>query len=236
MNIAWFQKISLIEYPGKISAVIFTAGCNFRCSFCYVPQLVLPERIKKLKYINENIIFDYLKKSNNLIDAVVVTGGEPTLQNDLPLFLMGIKKMGYLTGIYTNGTNPEAIEILMNKKLVDYIAMDIKTSLELNKYKNIVGVNLNNIDLNKIKKSIDLIINSDLVYEFRTTIAKENHSIEDLISICKFIKGAKNYYLQNIYKADNISSKKLTPFSEDEINMVISRCSQYVNIKYRNNK
>lgn len=139
MNIAWFQKISLIEYPGKISAVIFTAGCNFRCSFCYVPQLVLPERTQKLKYIDENIIFDYLKRSNNLIDAVVITGGEPTLQNDLPLFLMKIKKMGYLTGIYTNGTNPRTIEILMNEKLVDYIAMDIKTSLEVNKYKNIVG-------------------------------------------------------------------------------------------------
>lgn len=236
MNIAWFQKISLIEYPGKISAVIFTAGCNFRCSFCYVPQLVLPERTQKLKYIDENIIFDYLKRSNNLIDAVVITGGEPTLQNDLPLFLMKIKKMGYLTGIYTNGTNPRTIEILMNEKLVDYIAMDIKTSLEVNKYKNIVGVNLNDSDLNKIKKSIDLIINSDLIYEFRTTIAKENHSIDDLVSICKFIKGAKNYYLQNIYEADYIDSKKLTPFSEDEINMVILRCLQYVNIKYRSNK
>ncbi len=139
MRIAALQGQSLIEYPGKISAVIFTLGCNFRCVFCYVPDLVLPERIRNAKPISENSIFSFLESRKKLLEAVAITGGEPTLQEDLPDFIRKIKKMGYLVELETNGTNFQMLEYLIESKLVDYVAMDIKHDLIFDRYKKITG-------------------------------------------------------------------------------------------------
>ncbi|MEM5854745.1 MAG: anaerobic ribonucleoside-triphosphate reductase activating protein [Candidatus Aenigmatarchaeota archaeon] len=233
MLIAGFQKTSLIDYPGKISSIIFLAGCNFRCQFCYVPQLVLPEEIKKIKGMGENRILSYLNENKKFIDAVVFTGGEPTLNEDLPILIQKIKSMGFSIGLETNGSNPKMLSDLIEEKLVDYVAMDVKTRLEFSSYKKIVQ-KLNRETFEKVKKSIDILISSGIDYEFRTTLVKELHSVEDVIEICKSLKGAKVYYLQNFKKFNDIISKKIfSPFEEKRIEEMVDRGKEFVNIKFR---
>ena len=126
MKIGGFQKLSLIDYPGKISCIIFTMGCNFRCPFCYVPQLVLPKKMKKMREIPTAEIFSFLEKNKGLNEAVVITGGEPTFHPDLPEFMRKIKAMDYSVALETNGTNFEMLKNLIEEKLVDYVELDIK--------------------------------------------------------------------------------------------------------------
>ena len=233
MIIAGFQKTSLLDYPGKISSIIFLAGCNFRCQFCYVPQLVLPEKIKEIKGFSENYILSYFEENKKFIDAVVFTGGEPTLNEDLPNLIEKIKSIGFLVGLETNGSNPKMLLNLIENKLVDYVAMDIKTRLEFKKYKEIVG-NLNEETFENIKKSIEILLSSSIDHEFRTTLMKEFHSIEDVIEICKSIREAKVYYLQNFKKFnETLSQKSFTPFEKNEIKEIIERGKKFVNIKFR---
>ena len=197
MKIGGFIKTSLIDYPGKITSVIFTAGCNLRCRYCHNPELVLPEKINQLKLIPEDYIFKYLENNKDLLDAVVITGGEPTLQNDLINFIVKIKSLGLLLKLDTNGTRPNIIEKLIDLNLVDYIAMDIKAPLDIAKYKLIAG-NLMNIEiLDKIKNSIWQIMKSDIPHEFRTTVVKQFLSKEDIYNISESIKGCDSYCLQN---------------------------------------
>ena len=139
MRIGGFQKLSLLDYPGKLSAIIFTLGCNFRCPFCYVPQLVLPEMMKKIKEIPVEYILSYLKKRRRFLDAVVVSGGEATIHSDLPDFLEEIKSMGYLVALETNGSNSRMLRQLVSDSLVDYIEMDLKAPLKFEKYNRAVG-------------------------------------------------------------------------------------------------
>jgi pyruvate formate lyase activating enzyme len=233
MIIAGFQKTSLLDYPGKISSIIFLAGCNLRCQFCYVPQLVLPEKIKSLKTIEEDDILSYLNENKKFIDAVVLTGGEPTLNEDLPDLIQKIKAKGFLIGLETNGTNPNMLSSLIEKKLVDYVAMDIKTKLNFEKYREIVGL-LTEETFEKVKTSIKILLSSTIDYEFRTTLVKEFHSIEDIVEICKSIKGAKVYYLQNFKKLnETIAERDFTPFDKSEIDEIISRGKEFVNVKFR---
>jgi len=233
MIIAGFQKTSLLDYPGKISSIIFLAGCNFRCQFCYVPQLVLPEKIKILKTVKEDDILSYLDENKKFIDAVVLTGGEPTLNEDLPDLIQKIKAKGFLIGLETNGTNPNMLSSLIEKKLVDYVAMDIKTKLNFEKYREIVGL-LTEETFEKVKTSIKILLSSSIDYEFRTTLVKEFHSIEDIVEICKSIKGAKVYYLQNFKKLnETIAERDFTPFDKSEIDEIISRGREFVNVKFR---
>lgn len=234
MKIAFLQKQSLIEYPGKISAIIFLAGCNFRCPWCYVPDLVLPERIKKIKAISQKKIFSFLKNRKNFLDAVVITGGEPTINKKLVDFIEKIKKMNYLVGLETNGSNFEMLKFLIKKNLVDYVGMDIKQKLAFKKYKKIVGGVLSKKIFESIKKSIDLLLNSKIDCDFRTTMVKEFHKKEDIISICKKIKKAKAYYLQNFEnRGETVSSKKFTPFSKEELLEIIKEGKKYTKIKLR---
>lgn len=233
MIIAGFQKTSLIDYPGKISSIVFLAGCNFRCKFCYIPQLVLPERIKEIKSLPEDYIFSYLEENKKFIDAVIFTGGEPTLNEDLPELIQKIKSKNFLVGLETNGSNPNMLSNLIKEKLVDYVAMDVKTRLDFQKYKKIV-YSLSEETFEKIKKSIKILLNSSIDYEFRTTIAKELHSVEDIIEICKSIKGAKVYYLQNFKKMnETISKKDFTPFEKEKVEEIVVRGKEFVNIKFR---
>lgn len=185
--IAGFQKTTLLDYPEKIACIVFTQGCNFKCGYCHNPELFE----KKEPVITLPAFYDFLQRRKGKLDGVVITGGEPTLQKDLKEFVKNIKNLGFLVKLDTNGTNPDIIEELLDENLIDYIAMDIKAPLE--KYHLITNTN---VDTAKIKKSIDLILNSSIDYEFRTTAIKESLNLEDFKQIGKLISGAEKYYIQ----------------------------------------
>ena len=219
MLIGGLQKLTLIDYPSKVAAIIFTIGCNFRCRYCYNTRLVDPKLFREEDVISEEEVFSFLKNRVDKLDAVVVTGGEPTLHKDLDVFISKIKKLGFLVKLDSNGTNPEVLQSLIDKKLVDYIAMDIKNDFE--NYEKIVNVKL---DISKIKESIKVIMNSGIDYEFRTTAAP-GVTKEDILNIAEYIKGAKKYYLQVFQEMDVIdnSCKKEDRLSEDDLKEIAEK-------------
>lgn len=222
MEIGGLQKTTLIDYPGKIACTIFLIGCNFRCPFCYSAELVLPEKIKNQPRIDEKELFRFLKERRKYLEGVVICGGEPTIHSDLSDFLLQIKKMGYLIKLDTNGTQPDIIKKLIDKKLVDYIAMDIKAPLEEEKYAAASGVK---VDLEKIRQSIALIKNSGIDYEFRTTVVPTIHQLEDILNIAQAIAPAKKFYLQNFRpeKTLNENLLQVKPFSETDLEMILEK-------------
>jgi len=189
MIIGGFQKFSLIDYPDKICAIVFTQGCNFRCPYCHNPELVDPKKFGiELK---EAEILSFLDRRKGKLNAVTITGGEPLLQLDLSTFLSEIKRLGYLVKLDTNGSFPSRLEGIMQSKFIDYIAMDIKTSLD--KYHQVIK---RKIDTRKILDSIRLIMDSGLDYEFRTTVVKALFEKDDFYKIGQLIKNARLYVLQ----------------------------------------
>jgi pyruvate formate lyase activating enzyme len=204
MIIGGLEKLTLLDYPDHLAAIIFTQGCNFRCHFCYNPMLVLPQtgmdkknkEEKGFSPLSTEDLFLFLKERFGRLEGVVITGGEPTMHPDLPSFIKKIKDMGYLVKLDTNGTNPEMVKELIKEKLIDYLAMDLKAPLE--KYEETVGVNLN---WDNIKKSVKIIMSSGLPYEFRTTVVPGLLVKDDFAKMGKIIKGAAKWYLQN-FKSD----------------------------------
>ncbi len=166
MKIGGLIKFTLIDFPGRPAAVVFTQGCNFRCRYCHNPELVYPHLFTEP--VAEEEIFSFLQRRQGSLEGVVVSGGEPTLHDDLPAFMAHIKALGYAVKLDTNGSRPDMIQELIDKKLVDYIAMDLKAPLD--KYREITEVDTNT-DI--LRKSMDLIRQSGLAYEFRTTYDKE---------------------------------------------------------------
>ena len=223
MIIAGLQKLTLVDYPEKLACTVFLAGCNFRCPWCYNPELVLPEKIKKGFKMTKKDFFDFLKFRTNLLDGVVICGGEPTLNKDLPVFCKRIKKMGYLIKLDSNGSNPEMIKDLINEKLIDYVAMDIKAPKQ--KYKEATG---SKIDIKQIQKSIDILKEGKVNYEFRTTMIPKLLGKEDIIEIVRWIGPAKKYFLQSFQgERDTINSdfKDINPCLKEylfDIKKVIS--------------
>lgn len=217
MQIAGFLKTSLIEWSGKITSVIFAPGCNFRCPFCHNADLIDPEKIKKIPLFSEKAILTDLEGRKKWIDAVVVTGGEPTLQKDLPQFLSALRKMDFLTLVHTNGANPEAVENLIKKKLVDFWAMDIKGDFE--NYSQFAGVA---VEIDKIKRTLRLISKSGLGFELRTTVVPGLHSLENLTKLAKELRTltlSPRWALQQ-FRPLNCFDKKylnLKPFSKEEM-------------------
>ncbi len=193
MKIGGLQKCSLIDFPGKIAAVIFAQGCPWRCPWCYNRSLVLPGEYGPL--LPEDEVIAFLKTRLRQLEGVVVTGGEPTFQPDLLHFLKKLRSLGFLVKLDTNGYRPEVVDAAMEAKLVDYIAMDVKAPLE--KYNLATG---RRIPLKKIRRSIDLIRNSGLDHEFRTTIVPGLHTEEDIDEILKLIQGSRRYALQTFQK------------------------------------
>ena len=233
MLIGGLQKFSLLDYPDHLSAIIFTQGCNLKCQFCYNPMLIVVPQKDHHLLIKEDGLFVFLKSRVGKLDAVVITGGEPTIHSDLPEFIAKIKKMGYLVKLDTNGTNPEIIKKLIEKKLIDYIAMDIKAPKD--KYKKVAGVP---IDFDKIQKSVKIIMQSGLFpsnwtgkYEFRTTIAPGLLDTNDIVEIAKIIKGADKWYLQQ-FKSDtdlvNKKMEKVKPYSSKELEEMREAGKKYV--------
>lgn len=193
MKIGGLQKVTLVDYPGKVACTIFLSGCNFRCPFCYSKELVLKEEIDIHPSMSQEYLFSFLEGKKGLIDGCVLCGGEPTVNGDeLIEFIRKVKKMGFMVKLDTNGSNPDIIKKLIKDNLLDYIAMDIKAPL--NKYSEATGVK---IDINKIKESIEFIKNCGIDYEFRTTVVPGIHYPEDIISLAEEIAPAKKYFLQN---------------------------------------
>ena len=222
MLIGGLQKTSLSDFPGKISAIVFTIGCNFRCGYCHNPELY---SLKTANKIAERDVLSFLEKRKGKLEGVVITGGEPTLQNDLEPFIKKVKKIGYLVKLDTNGSNPDIVARLLQNKLLDYIAMDIKAPLY--KYETTAK---RKIDAVKIKKSIDLIMNSGIYYEFRTTVIHGELDESDLIQIAEMIKGAKLYILQK-FVPNKVHDKKFykkSSYSQSELDLIKDKLKDYV--------
>lgn len=190
MKIYGIEKLSLVDYEGKIAMTLFTAGCNFRCPFCHNSTLATGERLGD--EIPESEIFGYLNKRKGILNGVCITGGEPTLNKDLPAFIARIKKEGLSVKLDTNGTNPDMLKALVENKLIDYVAMDIKSG----KLGYPLTTGIENLDLTPIQKSIDYLMEGHVDYEFRTTLVDELHSEEDVEEMAKWLAGADKLYLQ----------------------------------------
>ncbi len=191
MIIKGLQKLTLLDYPGKCACTVFLFGCNLRCPFCHNASLVVKRKGDDAEISREDF-FKFLDERKGLLDGVTVTGGEPLLQPDIEDFISDIKKAGFSVKLDTNGTNPEKLKTLIDKKLVDYVAMDIKNCFD--KYPLTVGVE--GFDITPVKKSIALLIEGKADYEFRTTVSDELFDENDFIKISNEIKGAKKYFIQ----------------------------------------
>jgi pyruvate formate lyase activating enzyme len=202
MKIAHLQKTSLIEYPGKISAVIFTQGCNLRCPYCHNPELVKLELFTAP--VPEDEVLTFLKKRKGKLDGVVITGGEPAIQKGLLDFMQQVKDMGFFIKFDTNGTLPDVLQNIIEQKLADYIAMDIKGPA--GKYSQIASLP---VEMDLIFKSIRLIMDSDIDYEFRTTWSIEQLSEEDLIGCAKMVKNAKKFSIQRFHPSKHLDPAML---------------------------
>ena len=224
MEIGGLQKTTLIDFPGRLAATVFLLNCNFRCPFCYSSELVLPERIKSQPRILEEEFFSFLKGKKGLLEGVVVCGGEPTCSKDLPEFLSKIKKLGFLIKLDTNGSNPKILKRLIDEKLVDYVAMDIKAPRE--KYEKVIGVKVN---IKDIEESVKLLKEGKVDYEFRTTVVPSLHSKEDILEIAKWLSPAKNYYLQNFRpeKTINPDFERIKPYPREFLLEIEKEASPY---------
>jgi len=209
MKIAGIQKLTLIDYPSELACTVFLVGCNFRCPFCYNSQLVLPEKISKVPFLSEKEFFNFLKEKKDYLEGVCIGGGEPTVNEDLPEFCKKIKKLGYKVKIDTNGSNPQMLQDLIKRNLVDYIAMDIKAPSE--KYPKLIG--LEDVSpfslLGKIEQSISVLKTSNIDYEFRTTVVPGLLDKEDILKIAHWISPAKKYVLQN-FQSESTLDPNLT--------------------------
>jgi len=228
MIISGMQKLTLLDYPNKTACLLFTQGCNFRCPFCHNKNLL--ENSSNNEIISEEEVFEYLEKRKNLLDGVCITGGEPLLQKNIEIFIKKIKEKGFLVKLDTNGSFPGRLKWLIDNKLVDYIAMDIKNNFM--NYESASGVQNNNIE--NIKKSIEIIENSGIEHEFRTTVVKEIHNEKMLENICEFIGKNEKYYIQNFVDNENVLKTGLTSFEKIELQEIVNKLKNtYPNIEVR---
>lgn len=203
MKIYGMEKLSLVDYDGKVAATLFTGSCNFRCGFCHNAALVVD--FDSIPALDETEIFAYLKKRKGILDGVCISGGEPTLNKDLPDFCAKIKSLGYPIKLDTNGTNPSMVETLHREKLVDYFAMDIKNCRE--EYGTIIG--MQGFDTSLVEKTAAYLMRGGGDYEFRTTLIREYHNEENIKKIGEWIKGAKKYFMQKFKNGDNCLTQNL---------------------------
>lgn len=210
MNIKGLQKTTLLDFPEKLACTVFTGGCNFRCPFCHNASLVLNS--ENVDEISEEDFFSYLSKRNGVLDGVCITGGEPLLNSDIFDFIKKIRSLGLLIKLDTNGSFPERLEALLDEGLLDYVAMDIKNSKD--KYALTAGIT--NFP-SKIEQSIDIIMAKAPDYEFRTTVVRELHTPQDIVSIANRIKNAKKYFLQSYVDSGDIISNGFSAYSASEM-------------------
>lgn len=221
MEFVGIDKFSILDYEDKIAVVLFAPKCNFRCPFCHNGLTILDND----NYLSFDDILSFLKERKGMVDAVVISGGEPTLLPDLIDKIKQIKQLGYLIKLDTNGTNPDMIKTLHQEGLFDYVAMDIKNSPSL--YPLTAGVK--HVDLSKINESIQYLMRSGIDYEFRTTLVKEFHNNESIKEMGEFIKGAKKLYLQKFVEREGCIKKGLHEINEDQANEFKNILEQFVN-------
>ena len=216
------QKLTLLDFPGNMAATVFTGGCNFRCPFCHNRSLVfLNENDSE---ISKEDIVEYLSTRNKVLDGVCITGGEPLLHPGIKNFIKEVRNLGLKVKLDTNGSNFESLKDLIDSKLVDYVAMDIKNCPE--KYSETIG--LQNFDLSEIEKSKNYLLENHVDYEFRTTVVNEFHKVEDFRKIGEWIKGAKHYYLQNFEDHGSCILEGLSAASEDDLKQMKQTVKPYV--------
>ena len=211
MHIAGMQKLTLLDFPGRIACTVFLSGCNLRCPFCHNASLVLPRPDAPVGMTADELLV-FLQKRRGRLQGVCVTGGEPTLCPDLPHLLRQIRLLGYEVKLDTNGTNPDMLRTVLTEGLADYVAMDIKNSPD--RYAETCGGP--NI-LDKVRQSAALLMQSGIDYEFRTTLAHPLHTREDLIAIGQWLQGAKRYFLQQFVDSGDLIGSGLTPFTPEEM-------------------
>ena len=223
VRIGGVQKLSLVDYPGHVAAALFLAGCNMRCGYCHNPELVLPERLAPSIPVDD--VMTFLKSRVGRLDGVVISGGEPTVHEDLPELARTIKALGYDVKLDTNGTHPDMVRQMIDEGTIDFVAMDVKGSLE--KY---VEIAARPIDLEAIRQNVRLMIDSGIGHEFRTTIVREQLEVEDFEKIGQLVKGAKRFALQHFRTGTTISPQfaRYHTFSEEEFAAAKKIMERYV--------
>ncbi len=236
MEIKGVIDLSFVDWDGKISSVFFLPSCNFRCPFCHNVALVLHPETEETTPFER--VEDYLKKQKTWIDGVCITGGEPTLHSDLPDLCFKLKEMGFLVKLDTNGSNPMMVKALIEKGLVNYVAMDIKAPLTVEKYSKAIGINAEEL-LAKVKEIVGILLDSKIDYEFRTTIVPTLHEEKDIEEICRSIQGCKKYVLQKFDVSVGKETldpdfSKLKPFTDKEMEMFLTAAQELLpNVKLR---
>lgn len=220
MKIGGIAKTTLLDYPGHVAATVFTAGCNFLCPFCYNRDLA-ENNIADSELISEDELFAFFAKRKNILSGICISGGEPTLQDDLADFIRRMKDLGYLVKLDTNGYRPDVIEMLLKEKLLDYIAIDIKGTIA--KYPTLCGIE--EIKIAELEKSFKLVKHSGINHEFRTTVIRELHTVDDLITIGQQLSGSE-WYLQAYEENENVLKKGYTSYSDAELAEIIATLQQ----------
>ena len=220
MLIKGIQKTTLLDFPGRVACTIFTGGCNFRCPFCHNASLVTEMDDSN---IPTEDIFNYLKKRKGILDGVCITGGEPLLQPDLEDFINEIRALGLSVKLDTNGSRPEQLKALMDKGLLDYIAMDIKSSAS--NYSQAAGTDKY---MDSVECSIDLLMSSDIPYEFRTTVVRELHTPNDILDIAKRIRGTERYFLQGFKDSGNLIEEGYSAYSTEEMQSILNSVQKII--------
>lgn len=211
MKICGFQKMTMLDYPGKVACTVFTGGCNFRCPFCHNASLVT--EIDGDNIWEESEIIEYLYKRKGIIDGVCITGGEPLMQKDIGDFIAKVRETGLPVKLDTNGSYPDKLKALVADGLIDYVAMDIKNSKA--KYPATVG--LDNYDISNIEESVNFLLQDKVDYEFRTTVVREFHTADDIADITDWIAGAKRYFLQGFVDSGNLIGNNLSALTPQEM-------------------
>ena len=222
MKIFGLQKLTLLDFPGQIACTVFTAGCNMRCPFCHNASLVT--HIDADEYMDEEEFFAFLKKRTGVLDGVAITGGEPTLVPDLPEFMEKVQSMGFKVKLDTNGTRPDVLRRVVNAGLADYVAMDIKNSKE--NYGKTVGIP--GFLLTPIEESVDILMNSGVPFEFRTTVVDGLHSPADFESIGRWLKGDELYFLQNFKDSGDLISSGMTGKTPEQMNECLEAVKPFI--------
>lgn len=220
MDINGIQKLTLLDYPGHCACTVFLAGCNLRCPFCHNSSLVLE---KGDTVMTEEKFFSFLSTRNGLLDGVCVTGGEPLLRKDIKVFLKKIKDSGFEVKLDTNGFFPEMLEEILNENIVSYVAVDIKNSLS--EYSRTCG---REVDTEKIKRTVDLLISSETEYEFRTTCVRGYHTEKSISEAAQLIQGAKRYFLQGFIDSGALIDPSCTGLTKEEMNLLLASARKYV--------